>query len=203
MVADFDLLTAWRGGDKSAGSELFERHFESLRRFFRTKAPVNEVEDLVQRTLLACLESVANFRAEAKFRTYLFTIARRELYGFIERRTRDKIGKGLEQSVGSIRDLGISPSRAALANEEQTLIAEAMSNLPVDAQVTLELYYWEQIRGPELAEVLGISPATVRTRLHRARAALREALQHVRFGALDEARLDESVSKLGAQLSRC
>ncbi len=203
MATDFELLTGWRDGDKAAGSALFERHFESLRRFFRTKAPINEVEDLVQRTLLACLESVTNFRAEAQFRTYLFTIARRELYDFIERRTRDKIGKGLDETVSSIRDLGISPSRAALASQEQALVAEAMSNLAVDFQVTLELYYWEQIRGPELAQILGIAPATVRTRLHRARTALREALQAIRAPEFDDARLDESVGNLGVQLSRC
>lgn len=202
VTSDLQLLTSWRDGKKAAGSELFERHFESLRRFFRTKAPIHEVEDLVQRTLLACLESVDKFRAEAQFRTYLFTIARRELYGFIERRTRDKIGKGLDETVSSIRDLGISPSRAALANQEQALVAEAMANLPVDFQITLELYYWEQIRGPELAEILGISAATVRTRLYRARTALREALQHLRVTDLDDAHLEASVGVLGAAMSR-
>jgi len=198
--ADLELLTAWRGGSKAAGGELFERHFECLRRFFRTKVPMTDVEDLVQRTLLACLESVDGFRAEARFRTYLLTIARRELYGFFNRNNRDKIRQGLDCTVSSIRDLGISPSRAALASEEQVIIADAMAALPVDFQVTLELYYWEQLRGPELAEVLEISPNTVRTRLHRARAALREALARVRFGDISDAHLEDSVAGIGAQL---
>ena len=196
MTSDLDLLTAWRDGDKASGSALFERHFESLRRFFRTKAPIGEVEDLIQRTLVSCLESVANFRAEAKFRTYLFTIARRELYHFLERGTRDRVRDGLDETVSSIRDLGISPSRAAVASEEQAMIAEAMLHLPVDFQVTLELYYWEQLRGPELAEVLGISPATVRTRLHRAREALRKSLEALKVDPLDDERLADSISQL-------
>lgn len=200
MAPDRELLDAWRAGDQSAGSELFQRHFNRLRRFFRTKVPINDVEDLIQRTLMSCLESVAGFRGDAKFQTYLFTIARRELYGYIRRKTRDQVADGLDETVSSIRDLGISPSRAALALQEHQLIAEAMQTLPVDFQVTLELYYWEQLRGPELAEVLQISPATVRTRLHRAREALRSSLQRLRNEELGEAELEASVNGIGKAL---
>jgi len=200
LASDRELLGAWRDGDQSSGSALFQRHFKSLRRFFRTKVPINDVEDLIQRTLMSCLESVANFRGDAKFQTYLFTIARRELYAYIRRKTRDKIADGLDETVSSIRDLGMSPSRAALALQEHQLIAEAMQTLPVDFQVTLELYYWEQLRGPELATVLQISPATVRTRLHRAREALRSSLERLRSEEVEEAELEESVHGIGKAL---
>ncbi len=200
MTTDLQLLERWRAGDQAAGSALFERHFASLRRFFATKSELADVEDLIQRTLVSCLESVAKFRAEAKFRTYLFTIARRELYRYIETKTRDRARVAVDHTVSSICDLGITPSRAAVASEEHALIVQAMQSLPTDFQITLELYYWEQLRGPELAEVLGITANTVRTRLHRAREAMRESLSRLRDGEVSEAELEASVSEAGGGL---
>lgn len=176
MATDNELLAAWKQGDTAAGNTLFDRHFDSLRRFFRNKVDITEVEDLMQRTLLACLEVVPKFRGEASFRTYLFVIARRQLVDYIRRKTRNEKREAPDLGVSSIADLGITPSRAAFAQEVQALISQAMQAIPVDFQITLELYYWEQLKGPELAEVLGIAPATVRTRLHRAREALRKQL---------------------------
>lgn len=197
MDRDFELLDRWRDGEKSAGNELFQRHFESIRRFFRNKANLEDAEDLIQRTFLACVESVPKFRGEASFRTYLFTIARRELCHYIRRKMRTGAREEPDLTVSAIADFGISPSVAALKLQEQAIIVEAMRRIPIDFQITLELYYWEQLQGPELAEVLGIAPTTVRTRLHRAREALREMLEQLRApGALAEADLGESVHAL-------
>ncbi len=200
MRRDFELLDRWRDGDKAAGNELFARNFNGVRRFFRNKVDIRESEDLIQRTFLACVESIPRFRGEASFRTYLFTIARRELCHYIRRKTRLAGREAPDLAVSSIADLGISPSAAAAQLEERELIAEAMRQIPVDFQITLELYYWEQLKGPELAEVLGIAPATVRTRLHRAREALRASLAKLRDGAVDEADLEASVHQLGDAL---
>lgn len=198
MENDRELLEAWRKGDKGAGNELFNRHFDALRRFFRSKVDITDVEDLIQRTLLSCLESVARFRGEASFRTYLFVIARRQLCDHIDRRGRHARREAVDLTVRSIRDMGLSPSRIVANQEDHALIAEAMSHIPVDFQITLELYYWEQLKGPELAEVLGISPTTVRTRLHRARGALRERLEALsKQAAMDDAALEKSVAALG------
>ena len=105
----------------------------------------------------------------------------------------------VDVTIDSVRDLGISPSRVALQRQEQTILAEAMQTLPIEMQTTLELYYWQQLRGPELAEVLGISPNTVRTRMFRAREALRKALV-LRAQEMTDARLEESVTELGSQM---
>jgi RNA polymerase sigma-70 factor (ECF subfamily) len=91
---------------------------------------------------------------------------------------------------------------AAVQQQERALVAEAMRQIPVDFQITLELYYWEQLTGPELAEVLGISPTTVRTRLHRAREALRASLERLRNddAPISDADLESSVHGLSADL---
>lgn len=197
MATDRELLERWRDGDKTAGNELFRRHFDSLRRFFRNKVELTLVEDLMQRTLLGCLESVSSFRGDASFRTYLFTIARRQLIDHLRRQYRAASREAPDLTVSSIADLGLSPSKVAAAQEHHALIAEAMQHIPVDFQITLEMYYWEQIDGAELAEVLGIAQATVRTRLHRARKALRDRLARLAPNlAHDEGALERSVGSL-------
>ena len=200
MADDRELLSRWRGGDRSAGNELFDRHFDSLRRFFGSKLPITDVEDVLQRTMVSCLESVERFRGDSSFRTYLFVIARRELYDHLKRRHRTASREDPDLGVTSIRDVGLTPSFFAAAREQHQHIVEAMQRIPVDFQVTLELFYWEQLKGPELAEVLGISPTTVRTRLHRAREALRKELQRAAPG-LDHGddALGRSIARIGAE----
>lgn len=198
---DRELLARWQQGDQAAGNTLFDRHFDALRRFFRNKVALPLVEDLIQRSLLACVEAVPRFRGDSSFRTYLFTIARRQLVDHIRRAGRRAGREAPDLSVTSIRDMGLSPSRVAASLEHQALLAEAMQQIPVDFQITLELYYWEQLEGPELAEVLGIAPATVRTRLFRARQALRKRLGELAPGlAEDEGVFERSVAGLGRAL---
>jgi len=199
QATDRELLDQWRDGDKEAGNALFKRHFESIRRFFRNKTDLKETEDLIQRTFLACAESAHGYRGEGSFRAYLFVIARRQLIDHIHRKTRDEGRAEPDLTVASIADIGFSPSAIVAKLQEHEIIAEAMRRIPVDFQITLELYYWEQLRGAELAAVLGVAPATVRTRLHRAREAMRAALATLRTDGV-ESDVEDSVSALGAHL---
>lgn len=176
MDDDFTLVHRWRDGDAAAGNQLFHRHFLAIRRFFRNKVAHEDAEDLIQRTLLQCVESVDGYRGDGHFRAYLFSIARFVFLAHVRQRQRDDQRREPDLSVSSVLDLGPSPSVAAVADQQRNLLVEAMKRIPVDFQITLELFYWEQLTGPEIAEALGISPTTVRTRLLRARAALRDAL---------------------------
>lgn len=168
-----DLLAAWRDGDRDAGSELFERHIRSLYRFFATKV-TSGVEDLIQLTFTACVASRDKIREGASFRAYLFAIARNELYDDIRRRVRDR---EIDPGVSSLCDLGPSPSSIVAHNAEQQLLARALPRIPLELQVAIELYYWEELSGPELSVALGIPEGTVRSRLRRAREALREQME--------------------------
>jgi RNA polymerase sigma-70 factor (ECF subfamily) len=166
---DEELLEAWRGGDQDAGSALFERHFDSLYRFFRNKAH-GPVEDLVQDTFLACVGRRDALRGDASFRTYLFTVARHELYAHWRKHAR----RADDVDIGeiSLADLATSPSGLIARRAEHKLLLQALRAIPLDLQIALELTYWENMDGPELAEILGIPEGTVRSRLRRARELL-------------------------------
>lgn len=168
--SDTDLLDAWRGGDVRAGDVLFRRYFAQLSRFFRNKADVG-VEDLIQSTFLASVAGRDSFREASSFRTYLFAIARHNLYAHYRRQ-----GREIDFVQTSVVDLGASPSGPLTRREEAAALLRALRAIPLEFQIVLELTYWEGMKGPEIAEVLAIPANTVRSRLARARDALRRAL---------------------------
>jgi len=168
---DYDLLDAWRAGDVRAGNQLFDRHFDSIYRFLRSKTS-GDPADLVQGVFLACIESRDSFRGESSFRTYLYAIARKQLYkSYRDRRP------GVDFGVTSLADLGPSPSRLADKRHSDRLLLEALRSIPLELQIALELCYWEQMSGPEIARVLDIPEGTVRTRLRRGKEALDAKLE--------------------------
>ncbi len=175
MSTDAEILGAWRAGDVESGKILFERHFDSLYRFFRNKVD-DGVDDLVQETFLALL-SGPEFRGEASFRTFVFAIARNALLAQLRKLGRARSDVDIEQI--SVTDMGTSPSSALVRKREERLLLEALRAIPLDFQITLELYYWEDLAGPELGHVLGVPEGTVRSRLRRAKEALEKKLKEL------------------------
>lgn len=173
MDPDLELLERWCEGEKQAGNALFKRHFRSIYCFFEHKVPA-DVDELVQETFLACLKSRDRFERRSSFRTYLFSIARHTLYAYWRKRKRE--GEALDFSVSSLADLATTPRSRIARQENLERLLMALQELPMDQQLLLELHYWEDLSGKQLAEVFDIAPATSRSRLHRARQALRERL---------------------------
>jgi len=172
---DGALLQAWRAGDNQSGNLLLARHFPSLLRFFQNKVG-GDAEELIQRTMLACVESCAAFRGEASFRTYLFTLARHELYRFF----RQRAARHLDVEASSLLDLTTSVTGRLVRRERVHALEQALEHLPLDDQILLELFYTEELDSGALAEVFGIEASSVRARLHRARAAIARLLQSER-----------------------
>jgi RNA polymerase sigma-70 factor (ECF subfamily) len=172
MADEWELLAAWREGDTRAGNELVALHFQSISRFFRSKLG-DDVEDLIQQTFLACVEGRDRIEG-GNFRSYLFGVATKRL--FAQLRTKYKTGQEVDFSVNSLADLGTTPSEGVARNQRAKLLQTALQQIPVDAQITLELAYWEGLSGSEIALALDIEVGTVRSRLSRARKCLREVV---------------------------
>jgi RNA polymerase sigma factor (sigma-70 family) len=190
-VDDREELRAWSRGDKAAGDALILRHFDPICRFFRSKLG-DDVEDLIQRTFLELLEVAGRSEIE-NVRAMLFTIAHRRLLDHLRTVYRAPAERVTSLSVA---DLGTSPSRAAGRSEEERLLHEALRRISLEHQVVLELAYWEDLNGPEIAQVLAIAENTVRSRLARAREALREQLAKLgRTPALADSTFDAFTAR--------
>src|ERR1041384_4351893 len=137
---DLEQLQRWRTGDVAAGEALFARYFDSLCGFFATKCQA-DADELVQRTLLACVRAKDQFRAESSFRTYVFTVARNELYRYLRKRRSDD--DRLDFSVTSVAELITTPATRLARDAERRKLVEILRSLPVEQQTLLELHYWE------------------------------------------------------------
>jgi RNA polymerase sigma-70 factor (ECF subfamily) len=190
MATDVELLEAWRAGDRKAGSDLFERHFDSVCRFFANKLD-RDVDDLVQRTFTACVEGKERFRGQSSFRTYLFGVAHNVLRSHLRKRKRE--GDRFEIGLSSVFDMGLNPTVLVAQRKEQALTLQALRRIPLDHQIVLELYYWEDMTAADLAEVLELPEGTVRGRIRRAKKLLEEQLVAL---ADDDAILQSTISGL-------
>ncbi|MCA9639832.1 MAG: RNA polymerase sigma factor [Myxococcales bacterium] len=178
VTDDKELFASWLAGEREAGEELIERHYDSVARFLRTKAGAH-ADDLVQRVFLVCLDKGAQFRGDSSFRAFLFGIARNVVFEFIRGKVRDAARAVEDVGSSSIMDLAPGLSTIAIQRAEQRLLVEALQRLPLDLQMAIELYYWEELSVSELAEALEIPAGTVKSRLHRARELLRDEMNRL------------------------
>ncbi len=171
---DAQLFAAWCAGDRSSGATLFDRHYESIARFFHNKVDDASAADLIQNTFLGCVEARERFRGDSGFRTFLFAVARNLLH----KHYRDHQGPRGRIDFGEVTacDLAPTASEVLRADEEKLLLLQALRRVPIECQEAMELLYWEKLTVAEIAEIAGIPAGTVKTRLHRGRRLLEEQM---------------------------
>lgn len=175
---DRELLEAWRQGDREAGNELVRRRIGEITWFFRNKVcNESDVPDLVSQTFLGCLQSAEGFRGETSVRRFFYSVAQNVLFAYIRKK-----GKRERETVDfatvCVHDLDPrSPSSIIMRRREGQAFVQSLRQIPVRDQVVLELKFFEGLSGREIGEVLDIPEGTVRGRLQRGLARLRERVQ--------------------------
>lgn len=177
-MSDADLFAAWRAGDRRAGAQLFERYYDSVARFFHNKA-ARDADDLIQRTFLRCVETHAKILKPESFRYYLFGVARNVLLEYLAEKGRRQAREAPDFFTMSIEDVAPTPSSALARAREERLILSALRRIPIELQIILELYYWEELSARELAEILELPEGTVRTRIRRAKQLFEEEIARI------------------------
>jgi len=189
---DGELVSLAAAGDGAAFSELMVRHQERVyglaMRLLRDSA---EAEEVVQEVFLTALEKIPSFRGEAAFGTWLHRVAANAALMRLRRRRRAPDGLAAEpvedllprfDSQGHLVVQGPSHDWSKRADEQlsdhqiRQAVANAVQNLPDDYRIVFLLRDVEELSSEEMAEMLGVSVAAVKSRLHRARLALREKL---------------------------
>jgi RNA polymerase sigma-70 factor (ECF subfamily) len=183
---DVALLESWRAGDGRAGQDLFTRHFADIYQFFEHKVGA-DADELAQRTFTACIAARDQFRGHSTFRTYLFAIARNQLYTFLRGLPK---GEHVDFEQTSIADLMPSLASQLHRARDAERLRAALSTLPADQQLLLELHYWHELDAGQLAEVFETSGGAIRVRLLRARKALRRRMTQLDLDGLRNATSD-------------
>jgi len=193
-IPDGELLERWRRGDSAAGELLFDRYYRCIDRFFLNKVGAASA-DLVQETFAACVEGRDRISDPALFRSYVFGIAYKVYFRYLRKKS-----SRVEPEVTCVSEVVPTPRTVVVRRGEQRLLLEALRDIPINFQVTLELHYWEQLSTREIADALGSPPATARSRLQRARDALSAAMaRHARSGQ----ELHSTLTTLDDWAARC
>lgn len=168
MMTDEQLMLAFQRGSKEAFSELFGRYREPIYAFFRRRLEdAARAEELAQETFLAVLRAMTRYEPRALFRTYLYGIAFMQLLA--ERR------KNAQQRL-AIFDIGSVDPPAADDIEAAVALRQAFEKLEPGEREVLMLREYEELSYAEIAALQRVPVNTVRSRLFRARLALRDLL---------------------------
>jgi RNA polymerase sigma-70 factor (ECF subfamily) len=177
------VLAAAQAGDRSALQRLLAEHRNGVYRYgLRVCRTTEDAEDAVQETLWAATRALKTFRGTAgSIATWLFTIVRHHCYHLLERRRRDQ--QIAERAVDAPTVEG-SWEDAVSAEEQRQLLAAALATLAPGHREVLLLRDVEGLTAPEAAEKLGLSVEALKSRLHRARVSLMDALEEQRKTSL-------------------
>ena len=145
-----------------------------MSRFLRTKVADQEREELLQEVFASCLAPDVELR-DSSFRAYILRAAKNRVINFYIARHRRRAR--FDPMTQSAVDLCPSPSAELSRRQQERVLLKGLRSLPLELQMVLELYYWEDFNTAQLADVLEIPQGTVKTRLFRARGLLREVLE--------------------------
>jgi RNA polymerase sigma-70 factor (ECF subfamily) len=173
------LLDAARAGDSHALAEWLRREQTLLGEFAQRLCRDDEVaKDVVQESMFAAARSVADFRSDGVPRQWLYTIVR----SFCSKRHRLRRSEprrllSLDAiDDAELRDVAPTPAEIAESHELTLSISAALGSLePIHREVLL-LRDFRGLPCAEVAEILGITELATKSRLHRARVALRDLL---------------------------
>lgn len=178
---DAALVERWQGGDERAFGELVRRHerrvFGLLLRMLGSR---EEAEDAAQDAFLNLHRHGRRFRRESRFSTFVYRVA---VNAALNRRRglgrRRSHMRALEERQAVGDELPASPrgpEDAAYGGEVRDRVQRELEGLSAALRAPLVLYDLEGLAYGEIAEVLGVAEGTVKSRIHRARLALRERL---------------------------
>jgi RNA polymerase sigma-70 factor (ECF subfamily) len=178
-MSDEELMLEFQQGARQGFDELFRRYRQPLYGFFRRRlSDAARAEELAQETFLAVLRAAARYEPRARFRTYLYGIALHLLLA--ERR---KTGREFSDGgkAGEWVAAGASsevPAGTVGNNDPDATIwvRRALAQLDAEQREVLLLREYEQLSYAEISDLLRVPVNTVRSRLFRARMALKDRL---------------------------
>lgn len=176
-ISDSELFVRAREGDQAAFGELIDRHKDSLVSYLAyLSGDLDRAEDLAQEAFIRLYERGAGYRDQGKLQAYLFRIATNL---FRSEMRKEKRRSQLRQLFlrPSSQSTEPPPDQSLMSDEMNQSLSSALESLPLHYRTPVLLAYHEDCSHREIARVMGCREATVKTRLHRGRQLLKQALE--------------------------
>ncbi|AXT56134.1 RNA polymerase sigma factor [Aquimarina sp. AD1] len=166
-------------GDVNAFSTLVERYqnlvYTVIYRIVRNK---EEAEEIAQDTFIKAYKSLSNYRGEAKFSTWLYTIAYRKSLDAIKTKKRFVATELIEEiSEGEVTNVNDALSYLQ-DKERKQIISDSILKLPEEEAVIVTLYYFEEKSVKEIKAIVGITENNIKIKLYRSRKKLYSILKY-------------------------
>lgn len=170
---DDALAEAARQGDREAFAALVESHKEFVYRvLFRMVGSEHDAQDLAQEAFIKCYRSLAGYRQDSAFRTWLHRLTVNVGLDWLRAHRRRPLQVPLEEPM--VESEGVE--EAAIRHEQRERLLAAIRSLPADYREAVLLRHYHRLAYEEIAQRTGTPIRTVETRLYRAKAMLRDAL---------------------------
>lgn len=175
---DVELVKLVLTGEIETFAELVERYEKLVFSFLLTRLQdMQEVEDIVQETFVKAFRHLATFDCERRFAGWLVTIARNLLIDSRRRASRNVASTDLVNDVmlsDSLKDGKTQPADILIRREQFRRIVKMIQELPEDMRTPFLLRVVNELSYQEIAEILEMPLQTVKNRIFKARALLRE-----------------------------
>ncbi len=173
-----DLIRSAKSGDAAALEKLLSQIAPSIQRFgARMCRNGHDADDVLQDTLMTVLGHLHEFEGRSSFTSWVFTLTRTAC-NRRRRGLKNQPGEPIEEALNKNAE-GSTPEQGAGDREMSQILEQALEELPEEYREVILLRDVESLTAPEAAESLGISVEALKSRLHRARQALRTALRPV------------------------
>jgi RNA polymerase sigma-70 factor (ECF subfamily) len=171
-AADRELMQRIAKGDASALERLYLVHRDGIARFLqRMGADSADIEDIVQEVFLNVWRAASRWEPKARVRTYLFTIARNAYLTHLRRAKPRELPP---------EPAAADPPTAAEREDDAAVVRRALETLDPDDRAIIAMVLEHGMSHAEAAQVLRMPVGTLKSRIHRAVARMREAMKHGR-----------------------
>lgn len=186
--AEARLLERCRSGSREAFDELMQRYERRVYNLaYRLSGNYDEAMDIAADSFVRIYNSLGNFRGDSSFLTWLYRVVTNI---FLDHRKRQRarpsqsLDELIEQDDSSLRQQqiadGPTPEEHVAAGERTSVILAAIESLPDYQRAMVVLYHMEDQSYEEIAAAFGLPIGTVKSRLNRARLALKQKLGPIR-----------------------
>ena len=173
-TSDEMLLESIADGNRSAMHILYSRHNVRVYRFaLRVTRDESLAEDVVSEVFLHAWRGAGNFQAKSKVSTWLLAIAHNKAKDALQRRRHEYLS---DDDAAAIEDPADNPEATFSKKERGELLRACLTKLPAAQREVIDLVYYHHKSVEEVAQIVGVQAATVKTRMFYARNRLAELL---------------------------
>jgi RNA polymerase sigma-70 factor (ECF subfamily) len=173
--SDETLIGLIADGDKRAMQVLYARHNVKVYRFIlRLTGNQSLAEDLVSEVFLDVWRQAEGFESKSQVSTWLLAIARYKALSALRRRTDEHLD---DQMVATIEDTADNPETVVGTKDRNTIVQKCLTQLSPAHREVIDLVYYHEKSVDEVARIVGVPPATVKTRMFYARNKMADLLK--------------------------